>query len=262
LAVFVPAILGSDILGPAIFPLPLQREEIINFRQAIDTLPDSASVLVVFDYQPAYAGEMEQTGRPVLGHLINKNARLAFVSSSPMGVLMNERMMSQHPEYPINDKYVDLGYLPGGEAGIQVFASNPRTFGNIYQGDPWNTPALAGIEKFSDFGAVFVLTDNPDTGRMWIEQTSQALQGKPMLMVISAQAEPMIRPYYPGQIQGLVSGLAGGAAYQQVGSYPYWDSYAVGMIATELLIVLGGIWALVEHLRARRTEQGFEEDEA
>jgi hypothetical protein len=81
-------------------------------------------------------------------------------------------------------------------------------------------------------------------------------------MAISAQAEPMIRPYYPAQIQGLVSGLAGGAAYQQSGPYLYWDSYAVGMIAAELLIVIGGVWALVEHLRARRMEQGLDEDEA
>src|SRR5258705_8127621 len=132
---------------------------------------------------------MEQAAGSIMAHLINKNARLEFVSTAPMGVLMSERMMAQHTDYPIDEKYVDLGYLPGGEAGIQVFANNPRILGNDYQkADLWLLPALAGIEKLSDFGALVVLTDNPDKGRMWIEQTGQALQGKPVLMVISAQA--------------------------------------------------------------------------
>jgi hypothetical protein len=59
----------------------------------------------------------------------------------------------------------------------------------------------------------------------------------------------------------MFSGLAGATAYQQANSY--WDSYAAGMMAAELLIIFGGLWALVENLRARRAAQhADEEDEA
>jgi len=235
-------------------------------------------VLMIFDYQPGYAGEMEQIAGPVIDHLMIQNARLAFVSTSPTGVLMNGRMMAAQNQRRAAadestygpDQYVDLGYLPGDAAGIQVFAENPRILGTDYQdGDLW-TPETGfdQIHALSDFKAVIVLTDNPDTGRMWIEQTGQALKGKPLLMVVSAQAAPMIRPYYKsGQVQGMVSGLAGGAAYEQATQRPgnaavYWDAYGAGMIAAEMLIVVGGVWALVQHLRMRRAEQNQEEDEA
>jgi hypothetical protein len=275
LAVLVPAMLGLQF-----FPLPASSDaEITNFYNQVKQLPDAAAVLMVFDYQPGYAGEMEQVAGPVIDHLMTQNARLAFVSTSPMGVLMNERIMAAQNErrtaadestYDRGVQYVDLGYLPGDAAGIQVFAETPHILGTDYQnGDLWTSQTgFDQIHALSDFKAIIVLTDNPDTGRMWIEQTGQALKGKPMLMAVSAQAAPMIRPYYKsGQVQGMVSGLAGGAAYEGITQRPgnvgvYWDAYGAGMIAAEMLIVVGGVWALVQHLRMRRAEQNQEEDEA
>ena len=80
----------------------------------------------------------------------------------------------------------------------------------------WQLPPLQGVQKLSDFAAILILTDNADSGRAWIEQTGSAIGNTPLLMVISAQAEPMLLPYYDsGQIKGLVTGLAGGEAYAQ-----------------------------------------------
>ncbi|MGC1374972.1 MAG: hypothetical protein WA821_02035 [Anaerolineales bacterium] len=287
----IALVLLVAVLAPAIvsttdwhfFPLPASASasETKDFYDLVGKLPDAAAVLVVFDYQPGYAGEMEQVAGPVIDHLMTQNAHLAFVSTSPTGVLMNERIMAAQNHlrataddstYEQHVQYVDLGYLPGDAAGIQVFAENPRILGTDYQiGDLWTSETgFDQIHALSDFKAVIVLTDNPDTGRMWIEQTGQALKGKPLLMVVSAQAAPMIRPYYessPKQVQGMVSGLVGGAAYEEATQRPgnaalYWDCYGAGMIAAEMLIVVGGVWALVQHMRMRRAEQNQEEDEA
>lgn len=278
LAVMVPALIGMDF-----FPTPtvVPNNAIGMFHSQVENLPDVAEVLVVFDYQTGYAGEMEQAAGPVLAHLMAKNARLAFVSGSPTGVLMSERLMTAQNKrrvaidaksaYEKGIHYIDLGYLPGDAAGIQVFAINPGILGDDYEaGNLWTAESgLNNIDALSDFKAAIVLTDNPDTGRMWIEQAAPALQGKPMLMVISAQAEPMISPYYESdQVQGMVAGLAGGAVYEAAIQQPdgtarkYWDSYGAGMIAAELLIVIGAMWALIKHLQTRHAEQDQEEDEA
>jgi hypothetical protein len=241
----------------------------------VDGLADGSPVLVVFDYQMGYAGEMESAAGPVIDHLMMKNANLAFVSSSPSGALMSERMIAMmhtmHPGYAAGAQFVDLGYLPGGAAGIQVFANDPqRAMGSAVLRQQellnlWNLPSLAGVRTLADFAAMIVLTDNPDTGRLWVEQSGPALGDKPMLMVISAQAEPMIRPYYKsGQLRGMVTGLEGGAAYEQITVRPaqarlYWDSYGLGMIAAELLIVVGGAWALLTGIRERGA--ALQEDE-
>lgn len=273
LAVLIPVVLSAFSIGPIFSPPDVNKQDETGmFYSQVDGLSDAANVLVVFDYQPGYAGEMEPIAGPVIDHLIAKNARLAFVSTSPTGVLLNQRIMKGRG-YVKGQDYIDLGYLPGDAAGIQVFADDPSVLGTDYQaGDLWN--AIPGFEDIknrtngANFTAAIVLTDNPDTGRMWIEQAGPKLNGAPMMMVVSAQAAPMLRPYYvSGQIKGLVSGLSGGAAYQAMSNLDgktsaYWDAYGIGMMAAELLLVLGGIWALVQRLRTQRAEQNQEEDEA
>ena len=87
-----------------------------------------------------------------------------------------------------------------------------------------------------------------------------------MLMIVSAQAEPMLRPYFlSDQLNGLVVGLEGGVLYESAQGKPgqarmYWDSYGVAILATEILILIGGVWSLVSGLLARRAT--MEHDEA
>jgi hypothetical protein len=121
----------------------------------------------------------------------------------------------------------------------------------------WDAAPLQGIKKLSDFAAVLVLTDNADTGRAWVEQTSLNLDGTPLLMIVSAQVEPMIRPYFDsGQIDGLVNGLADAKIYEGKYNRPglaqiYWDSYSIGMLVAVLLIVAGALWGALDGWRAK-----------
>jgi len=39
----------------------------------------------------------------------------------------------------------------------------------------WGTGPLQDIQMLSDFAAVIILTDNADTGRLWIEQAARTL---------------------------------------------------------------------------------------
>jgi ABC-type spermidine/putrescine transport system permease subunit I len=69
-----------------------------------------------------------------------------------------------------------------------------------------------------------------------------------MIMVLSAQAEPLVRPYYEAtsqQVQGMVVGLASGAAYEALlgregSAAAYWNSFSVGMLVALILILVGG----------------------
>jgi hypothetical protein len=254
---------GTIVAGGNIVPAsPLMPSELLPTMKAIGDLPSSSPVLVVFDYQPALSGEMEAAAAPLIDHLLFSGARLTLLSTSPTGPALAERFLknTQAEHYQAGQQYVNLGYLAGGPAGILDFAQNPAVAAPYsLDGQPaWQTPSLQGVRQFSDFAAVIVLTDDPDIGRNWIEQAGAYLDGKPMLMVISAQAEPMIRPYYDsGQLKGLVSGLAGGRAYGQATQRPgpagaYWDAFSAGMLAAEIMIVVGAVWSAISAWRERR----------
>ncbi len=266
-AVAVPSLLNTQF-APSNTLLP---PETLAAANQVGALQAGAPVLVVLDYEPGLSGELEAAAAPVIDHLMIQGMRLAFISTSPAGPLLTERLLGKFQGihgYQPNQQYVNLGYLPGGPAGIAAFAAAPSAVVRytITSAPAWETSALAGVSSFSDFAAVLVVTDSVDAGRAWIEQSGPALGQAPLLMAISAQAEPIIRPYYDaGQVSGLVTGLVGGAAYEQVIGKTglgrqYWDALSASFLAAEVFIVAGSVWGLFAALRTRRKKQ--ENDEA
>lgn len=254
----------------------LQPPEMVNAFTLIGSLPSNAPVLVVFDYDPALSGELEAAAAPLMDHLLLQDPRLVLVSTSPTGPALAERflhdtsaspLVARH-NYQAGQQYVNLGYLAGGPSGVQYFAIFPAEAAPFTMDgqQAWQLPPLQGIQELSDFAAIIVLTDNADSGRVWIEQTGSTIGNTPMLMVISALAEPMILPYYDsGQIKGLVTGLAGGEAYGQAFIRPdaqtglaqrYWNSFSAGTLVAEILIIVGALWSVITGWRARRDKSG------
>jgi hypothetical protein len=263
--VAIPIVLGSKVTPTS----NLYPPELITTVKTVNALPKNSRVLVVFDYEPAFAGEVSVAASPLLDHLMLKGAQLTFVSSIPTGSTQGQYLLDTALKvhgYVSGEQYVNLGYIPGGAAGIYNFANDPTIVGINGEGNSvWEqTPFLSGVNSLDDFDAMVVLTDSSDVGRVWIEQSRVPLKDKPLLMAISAQAEPMLRPYYDSvQIQGMVTGLAGGTYYEQINGRPafgreYWDAFSVAFLIAEIIIVVGGIWALFAAWRARRaqTENG------
>jgi len=259
LAVGLPLATGIQTAPAAVYP-----SELSTTRELISGLEANPPVLLVFDYEPALSGELEAAAAPVIEHLLFKGPRLAILSTSPTGPILADSFMKKVPAPP---EYVNLGYLAGGPAGVLAFAEDPPAAATYtLEGAPaWQTATLQGIQKLSDFAAVIILTDNPDTGRTWIEQAGPYLSATPVIMVISAQAEPMVRPYYDsGQIKGLVTGLAGGKAYEQANEQAfqgmglarrYWDAFSAGLFLVEGMILVGGAWSAIAAWRARRSKK-------
>lgn len=251
--------------GSQSVPLPAALPEESNMMlPVIDLLAERAPVLMIFDYEPALAGEMEAAAAPFVDRVLGlRHPRVTILSTSPTGAALAERFMavtqSRH-NYRGGEDYVNLGYLPGGSAGILSFAENPRAAMPL---PGWDSSAAQGMSRFSDYKAVILLTDQAETARAWVEQTGAARAGLPLLVVSSAQAAPMIQPYLlSGQVNGLVSGLHGGAAFESssgLGSpvRRYWDAYNFATLFAALLIVFGGLWNFLAGARARR--QGLEE---
>jgi hypothetical protein len=260
------------VLGTQLTPInTLYPRELVAANEVVNALPPNPTVLVVFDYEPAFSGELAAASAPVLDQLMSKGANVAVVSSLPTGSVQANLLFTtllRSYNYLGGDKYINLGYVPGGAAGIYNFASNPPgTIPTDVQGKQvWSTPGsfLANMKQLSDFDAMLVLVDSSETARTWIEQARLPLGNKPLLTVISAQSEPMVLPYYDSnQIQGMVTGLFGGAYYEQIIAHPgaartYWDAFAVAFFVAEIIVVVGGIWALIAAWQSRRARKAEE----
>ena len=259
---------GSIFLGSQTMPvsagLPVEGTRLSS---AVLAIPANANVLVVVDYEPSLAGEMEASGAPLLDQLILLGRHnLSFVSTSPNGTALVERLLTNTRistadgfAYQEGVNYRNLGFLPGGSAGVLGFVEQP---GQILP--------EAEVGSFADYAAVVLMTDHAESGRVWVEQlqnrkqTDPLLAGQPLLVVASAQAGPMLQPYVSsGQVSGMISGLSDAARYEASTSRPglareYWDTFGAGLMLAVLIILVGSLWNLAAGIRARRatTEQG------
>jgi hypothetical protein len=182
-----------------------------------------------------------------------------------------------NPYYIRGVNYINLGYLPGGLAGVYDFAQNPTAVMPLSADstEAWNSKVLQGVAHLSDFASVIVLTDTVETGRVWIEQTASARGNTPLIMVSSAQAGPMFLPYVDsGQVNGLIAGLYGAAGVEQAnGGLPsvtgaeqtngvptgfvrrYWDAYSLGLLLAVVVMFLGGLWNFWLGVQDRRVHE-------
>jgi hypothetical protein len=248
---FFPFIINSSAsLTPA--PVLFSPETVALF-DGIKSLPEGSPVLVILDYQPGFSAELQPSSLGVIEHLMTRNARLAFISSTPTGAVLVDELVQSASKvvytYSIDESVINLGYLPGGAIGLQQLALEPRfTLVKTWQNtDPWNGTPLQSIKSLNDFSGILLITESPENGRLWIEQVLPSLGSMPAWLITSAQSAPVLLPYYrSAQLQGVLGGLAGGMMYERLLGQPgpsttLWDSYQIGIVGAFLTILVGGI---------------------
>ena len=263
---------GMFFAGTQFFIVPDKSNDPPNGQiemaiSAIGKIPPSAHVLVVFDYEPSLSGEMQTVAQPYLNlMLLLQHPRLTIISSSPTGSALAENFMAgplAARGYQRGSQYIDLGYLPGGLAGVYDFAQNPTAVMplDVDGSQAWQSAPLQGVTRISDFASIIILTDSAEAGRVWIEQAGPFRGNASMIIVSSSQAGPMLMPYFAsGQVNGLINGLNDASKveqeYEKNGlARQYWDAYSIGLLLAAVMILLGGLWNLVVGLQARHAER-------
>ncbi len=223
---------------------------------AVMNIPASSKVLVVVDYEPSLAGEMEAISGPLLAQMAQlSHPNFSFIATSPNGAALIERLANGTDINSAGSPYLNLGYLPGGATGVLGFMENPQ-----------RVNAFADVQSFSEYSALVLLSDHAESGRIWVEQLQSqkqidtTLANQPLLVVASAQAGPLLQPYLlSGQITGMISGISDAAKFETNNSRSgmartYWDTFGIGLMMSIALIVLGSLWSLFTGLQARRAE--------
>jgi len=268
IAVSLPVITGSPS-----FALPsLEPRELGALYSLVERIPAEQPVLVVFDYEPGYAGELEAVSGAFLDQIMGRGLLMASMSTRPTGPALAlhavEPFVDDHG-YENGQDIVHLGYLSGGPTAVQLFAINPREA--VLEGfalpeemqesgiSVWETPVLNDVEVLSDFGMVAVITADSESARVWAEQARPNMDDKPLVVVLSAGAEPLIRPYFESddpKVGGILAGLPAAVAYElrngRAGlAQERWDAFGTAMLAAELVLLAGAGYGILIWWRGR-----------
>jgi hypothetical protein len=277
--VLVPSL--TSLRLPVGTGLPATQVGLNVMFKSINEFPSGGYALLVTDYEAGLNGELKMAAMPVLRHLQTRQPKIVIASTLQIGAAMGDALLQgTQQEAPI-PSLVNLGYIGGGTNALRRLmlrdgqnnltplkdiASLPYLNGVLYE-NRWNAPALAGLKDINSFQRIIVITDSVENARNWIEQVQPLLdkQHTQLVMISSAQAAPLIRAYLAsGQISGLVSGLAGGAAYEQRtgqtdrpgSSFNAWTAYQLTIAVVIVLILAGaataGVSAVIRNSKSKR----------
>jgi hypothetical protein len=260
---------------PAVVPREMQ-----SLLSTVDQLPVDKPTLVVFDFTPGYSGELDTVASAMLKHVLNRNVPIVTISTHPSGPPLAERLLREvSAETPLINgaQYLHLGYLSGGPTAVQLFSISPRDAlltgfllpEGLDRASVWQSPLVSSVSRLSDFGAVIVITAGTETARNWAEQTHPWIGESPLLMILSAGAEPLVRPYFEAadpRVDGILTGLPSALAYQQMNGQPLtaetrWNAFGSIMFAVELIIIAGALYGGFTWVWSRR-QQGQGEPDA
>ena len=253
LSVFIPTFSPSfQGVLPALY-----SNEVVDALAVVQSLPADRPVLITAHFEAGLAGEIKWAAQPVLKHLVSRNIPMALTSTNVIGFAVLQDLVSQvvgeGSDYKIDKKVVDLGYLPGGTIGLGALVNDPLAalpFTSDIQ-PVGEVKVLKGVTSLADFGALILITDNPEYARMWVEQIAWGDTPVSTLAVVSAQAAPMIQPYfYSGQVSGYVSGISGALSYELLRAAPgaasvRFSVYQVTLLVAAVIILAGGIISMI-----------------
>jgi hypothetical protein len=255
------------LLAALLIPLVLQWQSLIPARNSsqmevfIDRLSRISSgdpILLVVEYDPGLAAELEGAAAGPLKLLGEKNAAVTLISTNPFGPTLGEELLNHAPGWTpekFSVSSANLGYIAGGSTAIAQLASI-KLAGDVILNDlaksSYRIPKDWQIQKnLSDYKTIILLTDNVETGRSWVEQISPALGETPLLIISSAQSAPILQSYTGAQVESLISGST------QV-SNSRTAAFQIGMLLATLLILIGavvqGVLLLVSRPKKPREE--------
>jgi hypothetical protein len=213
----------------------------VAFFEGVDKIKPGSVVVVSFDYSPASSPEQYPQSKAVFHHLFAKGAKIIgvgfwadgapFIDSAFKDVLGKSK---DHPKYGID--FVNLGYIPGGEPAMASFAKDVHsTAPKDYYGNPvGELPMMKDVRSAKDFAMVIGLSSGTP-GYVELLRQIQGPYGVPLCAGVTAVVGPGIRPYFPGQVFGVIEGLAGAAEYEVLLTrYGYVGTLAAPMDAQSL----------------------------
>jgi hypothetical protein len=249
----------------------------------VDNLPEGSKVLLAFDFDPASEGELGPMATSFVHHCCEKKLRMYFMSLWPVGPQMikddiDKVIKADYPTLVEGQDYMNLGFKNGQEGVIKVIVTDLRQlYVTDAAGNPIDTvPMMEGIRSVQDFDLLINVSAGYAGTKEWVQYAVTPFPDKiRMVAGCTGVQAPLLYPYIPEQLPGLLGAIKGAAEYEKLVNDRYGtppppgsDKSKVNEKYTEaqrrmgpqliahvlmiLLIILGNVVFFLERKGARR----------
>jgi hypothetical protein len=196
----------------------------------LDGLPEGSRVIVTADFAPSTAPENMPMLQAVLRHALHQKLKVYLLTLWATGipqlaVVEKEVLAADFPGAVAGRDWVNLGYKAGNQGVINAaFSDFPGTFPVDAKGNDVRTlPIMQGVKRISDFNLIVAIGSGFPGVKEWIQFGGDPAR-VPVAAGVTAVEAPLLYPYYPKQLLGLMGGLQGAAEYEAalVKRYPQY----------------------------------------
>jgi len=236
-------------------------EAVKGVYDAVEALPAGSVVMISIDYDPSSAPEVQPMLIALLRHSFRRNLRVVVMGHLALGLPLADIALNQVA--PEMDKeygrdYVNLGYRPGSTA---LMVGIGREFRDYFQTDYRGVPIdsfefMRRVHNYRDVGLLVSLAHGT-VADYWIQYAGGRFN-VPIIVGCTGVSAPSMYPYLrAGQIKGILGGLLGAAAYEQL--IEHRGSASLGMPAQSwghgliiALLIIGNVGFLLSRRKGKK----------
>ncbi len=204
----------------------------------IENLNEGDPVLLAFDFDPASEGELGPMATAFVRHCAEKKVKMYFMTLWPVGPRMIEDALdrvvrSDFPDLKYGEDWVNLGYKSGYEAVIKVIVTDLK---QLYTTDYFGAgidsiPLMANIKSVQDFSLVINISAGYAGTKEWVLYASTPYPDIRIVAGCTGVQSPLMYPYIPEQLKGLLGAIKGAAEYEKLVMDKYGARDADGNLA-------------------------------
>ncbi|MCL4209378.1 MAG: hypothetical protein KJZ68_01830, partial [Phycisphaerales bacterium] len=205
----------------------------------IEALEEGDKVLLAYDFDPASEGELGPMATAFVRHCAEKKLKIYFMALWPVGPQMiddviNDVIKTDFPHMVYGEDYVNLGFKTGNEGVIRVIVTNLR---ELYSTDAAGTnlgqiPMMQGIENIQAMKLIINVSAGYPGTKEWVQYAATPHRIRLVAGCTGVQA-PLLYPYIPNQLPGLLGAIKGAAEYEKLVLDKYGKRNAAGELVED-----------------------------
>jgi hypothetical protein len=243
-----------------------------NIFDKIESLPAGSRVLLSLDYGPSTVPEIQPMVNALVRHCNEKGLKIYYMCLWATGqnlttTTVDSVQTKEFPDKVYGVDYVNLGYKAGNEGLINVLLTDMK---KMYTTDVAGTyiddiEMMKAVRNLTSFDLIVSLGGGTPGIKEWI-----LFAGDPGDIPVAggstAVQAPLLYPYWPNQLLGLMGGIKGAAEYESelIRKYPKYKTksnpgikmmgpQAIAHIVIMLFIIIGNVTFFMERARERKS---------
>ncbi|MCH8830045.1 MAG: hypothetical protein IID45_10765 [Planctomycetes bacterium] len=226
------------VLIPTLFPIPFPEKPSQLAQNVFDevekvgtTGTDGGKILLAFDFDPPSEGELGPMATAFVRHCCEiwkqqkadgkPTVKLFFIALWPVGPQMIDDTIAKvikadFPEMVYGEDYVNLGFKSGQEAVIKVIVTDLRT---LYTTDAAGTnidqiPMAEGVDNIQAMDLIINVSAGYPGTKEWVQYAKTPYPNLTIVAGCTGVQAPLLYPYIPEQLPGLLGAIKGAAEYE------------------------------------------------